>query len=247
MVEVRTSSVSSDLAEGRVWEDLQKPYMEVFTAHLERVGFRVWEPAWARLEREGFRELGAWWKNSYETEPTEIDAREEAELEKIASKLTTDDEARIEQIFDYPGLSTWIIQSSVLDIVESEIVGLPKGDSVLVWHWSMNKRATVLDGALRIDLFTDPADYNPNRKFGKVSGHGLMMKSKFRIKAAAAADWAATVFLPHARQLCADMNATLLEEEAKLERIRDQLTEEIIRVRERRAEQEKRLKLEVEQ
>jgi hypothetical protein len=49
------------------------------------------------------------------------------------------------------------------------------------------------------------------------------------------------------RNQCADMSATLLEEETKLERIRDQLTEEIIRVRERRAEQEKRLELEVEQ
>jgi len=61
------------------------------------------------------------------------------------------------------------------------------------------------------------------------------------------ADDAASVFLPHARQLCADMNATLSEEEAELERIRDQLSEEIKRVRERRAEHEKQLELEVEQ
>ena len=42
------------------------------------------------------------------------------------------------------------------------------------------------------------------------------------------------------------MNATLSEEEAELEQIRDQLTEEIIRVRERRAEHEKQLELEIE-
>jgi hypothetical protein len=42
------------------------------------------------------------------------------------------------------------------------------------------------------------------------------------------------------------MSATLSEEEAELERIRDQLTEEILRVRERRTEQEMHLEIEVE-
>ncbi len=111
----------------------------------------------------------------------------------------------------------------------------------------MEKRETILDGAVRLDLFTDPADSNSGNRFGSIVGHQVVMKSEFGIEAAEAADRAARVFLPHARQLCADMNATLLEEEVKLERIRDQLTEEIIRVRERRAEQEKQLELEVEQ
>jgi hypothetical protein len=43
------------------------------------------------------------------------------------------------------------------------------------------------------------------------------------------------------------MNATLSEEETELERIRDQLTEEIKRVRDRRAEHEKQLEIEIEQ
>ena len=73
------------------------------------------------------------------------------------------------------------------------------------------------------------------------------MKSDFEVAAAKAAYHAAAVFLPHARRLCADVNATLLEEEEKLERIREQLTEEIERVRILRLEQEKNLKLEVEQ
>jgi hypothetical protein len=59
------------------------------------------------------------------------------------------------------------------------------------------------------------------------------------------AEGAARALLPGAHWRC--QNAALLKEEAELERIRDQLTEEIIRVRERRAEQEKQLKLEVEQ
>ena len=111
----------------------------------------------------------------------------------------------------------------------------------------MEKKDTVLDGALRVDLFTDPWASDPNRRFGRIVDLLLTLESNFDVEAARAADWVAAVFLPHARKLCADLNATLLEEEAELERMRDQLNEEIIRVRERRAEQEKRLKLEVEQ
>ncbi len=117
---------------------------------------------------------------------------------------------------------------------------------MLAWSWSMEKEATVLDGALRVDLFTDPEADEPKHRFGSIGNLGSTWESNFEIAAARAADWAARIFLPHARQLCADLNATLLEEEAALERIRDQLTEEILRVRERRAEQEKKLELEVE-
>ena len=87
----------------------------------------------------------------------------------------------------------------------------------------------------------------PLSRVGFLHFTGMTLKSKFGIEAADFAVRAAGVFLPHVRQLCADINATLLEEEKELERIRDQLTEEITRIRERRAEQEKRLKLEVEQ
>jgi hypothetical protein len=59
------------------------------------------------------------------------------------------------------------------------------------------------------------------------------------------ADKTAAVLTPHARQACSDWWTGQLEEEARLEEIRIQLEEEILRVRERRAEHEKRLKLEV--
>jgi hypothetical protein len=59
------------------------------------------------------------------------------------------------------------------------------------------------------------------------------------------ADRFAAVLLPHARQACADWWSGQLEEEARLKEIRIQLEEEIIRVRKRRAENEKRLELEV--
>jgi hypothetical protein len=59
------------------------------------------------------------------------------------------------------------------------------------------------------------------------------------------ADRFAAVLLPHAREACADWWSGQLEEEARLKEIRIQLEEEINRVRRRRAENEKRLELEV--
>ena len=111
----------------------------------------------------------------------------------------------------------------------------------------MSKIPSVLDGTLRVDLFTHQKFSNPRRRIGHINQLRLTTKSDFRMTASKDADLAASVFLPHARQLCADMNATLSEEEAELERIRDQLTEEIMRVREQRAEHEKQLEIEVEQ
>jgi len=214
--------------------------MEMFSTQLERVGFKLWESPWALLKREGFSE-----------DIKELTAREIAEIEKIEAKLTTHERERFDQLFEQfmnqPDSPTWIAYSSVLDIGGPEMFDLSEGDRAIVWHWSMKKEPTVLDGALHFDSFKDPMDYDPERKIGGIANHSFIKKSYFEALAAENADWAATVYLPHVRQLCADLNATLLEEEAALERIRDQLTEEIIRVRERRAEQEKQLKLEVEQ
>jgi hypothetical protein len=52
--------------------------------------------------------------------------------------------------------------------------------------------------------------------------------------------------LPSAQVQCADLNATLFEEETDLERIREQLTDEIKRIRRLRSEQNRQLELEVE-
>jgi hypothetical protein len=54
-------------------------------------------------------------------------------------------------------------------------------------------------------------------------------------------------WLPSAQALCSDMNATLLKEEAELERVRGQLTDEIKRIQRLRSQQEKQLDVEVEQ
>ena len=53
-------------------------------------------------------------------------------------------------------------------------------------------------------------------------------------------------WLPSAQLQCADMNATLFKEEAELEKIREQLTDEIKRIQRLRLEQEKQLELDVE-
>jgi len=59
------------------------------------------------------------------------------------------------------------------------------------------------------------------------------------------ADKFAAVLTPHARQACSDWWSGQLAEEARLEEVRTQLEEEIIRVRKRRAEHEKHLELDV--
>ncbi len=61
------------------------------------------------------------------------------------------------------------------------------------------------------------------------------------------AEGVAHSLLPGAIWRCHDWDTALKEEKEEIERILVQLNEEIIRVRERRAEQEKQLKLEVEQ
>jgi hypothetical protein len=165
----------------------------------------------------------------------------------IMAKLAPHDRMRVEQIQEEYENATWDVESNAMDLGGLELVGGPKGDRILVWNWTMNKRPTILDGALQVDWFGDPWEANSHRRIGGINALWDMLESQFESSTAAAAEQAAALFLPHARQLCADLNATLLKEEAKLERIRDRLTEEIIRVRERRAEQEKQLELEVEQ
>lgn len=63
------------------------------------------------------------------------------------------------------------------------------------------------------------------------------------------ADDFAAKLLPHARHMCRDWSTGQLEEEARLERVREELTDEIKRIRKERAEleQRKRLKLEIEE
>ncbi len=246
-VKVSTPGVGFDLEKSRALQEIQRPYMEKFSAHLERVGFKLWEPFPARLERAGFGELGAWWARIEVLSVTSLNEREAAELEKIMAKLTPHDRARAEQTRVESKQATWSVESSVLDIPDTFRVGRPKGGRRLAWSWSMSKFPSILDGNLRIDLFTHHKFSNSRRRIGHINQLRITTKSNFGSRASKDAALAASIFLPHVRKLCADMNATLSEEEAELERIRDQLTEEIMRIRERRIEQEKYLEVEIEQ
>jgi hypothetical protein len=246
-IEVSTPGVGFDFERSRALQETQRPYLEKISEHLERVGFKLWEPFPVRLERAGFGELGEWWAHITALGVTDLNAREAAELEEIMAKLTPQDRARAEQIRVESKQATWVVESSVLDIPDSFQIRRPRGGKRLAWSWTMSKFPSVLDGTLRVDLFTHHEFSNPRRRIGHINQLRITTKSNFGMTASKDADLAASVFLPHARQLCADMNATLSEEEAELEQIRDQLTEEIKRVRERRAEHEKQLELEIEQ
>ncbi len=245
-VSVTTPGVGFDLKKSRALQEIQRPFLETFSAHLERVGFRLWEPYSVRLERAGFTELGAWWARISVLGVTDLNVREAAELEEIMAKLTPDDRARAEQIRLEATQATWAVESSVVDIPEPFRIRRPRGGKRLAWSWTMSKIPSVLDGVLRLDLFTHSRFSNPRRRIGRISQLRITTKSDFGSRASKDADFAAAVFLPHARELCADLNATLSEEEAELELLREQLTKEIIRVRERRAEHQKHLELEIE-
>jgi hypothetical protein len=246
LVEVSTPAVGFDLDRSRELREIQRPYLEKFSAHLERVGFKLWEPYSARLKRAGFEELGAWWARISALGVTSLNAREAAELEEIMAKLTPQDRVRVEQIRMESKQATWAVESTVMDIPTPFRVGRPKGERKIAWSWTMRKFPSVLDGALRVDVFTYHEFDNPRRRIERINQLKLTTRSDFGMRASKDADLAASVFLPHARQLCADMSTTLSEEEADLEEIRNQLTEEIMRIRERRAEQGKQLELEIE-
>ena len=246
IVKVSTPGVGFDSKKSRALQEIQRPFLKTFSAHLERVGFRLWEPVSVRLERAGFTELGAWWGRFSVLGVNELNVREAAELEEIMAKLTPDERARAEQIWLEATQATWVVDSSVLDISDPFRIRRPRGGKKLAWSWTMSKIPSVLDGALRVDLFTHSRFDNPRRRINRISQLRITAKSDFGSRASKDADLAAAVFLPHVRQLCADMSATLSEEEAELELLRERLTVEIIRVRERRAEHEKHLELEIE-
>jgi len=85
-------------------------------------------------------------------------------------------------------------------------------------------------------------------RFGGLVDYGILFESSMSELDAVVrglADKFAALLTPHARHACSDWWNGQREEELRLEAIRSELEEEILRVRERRAESEKRLQLEL--
>jgi hypothetical protein len=120
------------------------------------------------------------------------------------------------------------------------------GNGQLTWSFAFLPMPWVSNGAIHFSTFSR-VTRGGRVEFNSTHYLKAFPVADFPIQVVLAADQLAQLYLPSALQRCSELAQTLEAEEVRLERIRDSLTEEINRVRRARAEQEKRLELEVEQ
>jgi hypothetical protein len=91
----------SDREAGTAWNELQEEYIKIFSVQLGRVGFQAWEPPWERLGRKGLAELGNFLTMRLSENVCSIMGAltedDEAEFERLESKLTADEKAILVQ------------------------------------------------------------------------------------------------------------------------------------------------------
>jgi hypothetical protein len=134
-------------------------------------------------------------------------------------------------------LPTWVAHTQVLMLPDRSVV----------WSYRMRKIASIAGGEISLEKFSDPSKPGLKERFGEIGAIKHTTEARFGDEAMKAARWAADVYLERAHELCRDLDATSREEEARLVRVRDQLRDEIERVREERAIRQRRsLELEVE-
>jgi hypothetical protein len=131
-------------------------------------------------------------------------------------------------------------------VVHSDSIEAPNGN--IAWSILMRRLPTITDeGALLFRKFSFIEENGRPMELENFTLLGVIRPHEIDDHLLEFSESLVRIRVNTVQNQCADMGTTLLEEEAELEGIRDQLTEEIIRVRERRAEQEKQLELEVEQ
>jgi hypothetical protein len=121
----------------------------------------------------------------------------------------------------------------------------PLGNGQLIWSFAFLPMPGVSDGAVHFSTFSS-VTRDGRVEFNSTHYLKAFTVADFPIEVVLAADQLAQLYLPSALQRCSELANTLEAEEARLERIRESLTEEIIRVRRARAAQQKQLELEVE-
>ena len=119
------------------------------------------------------------------------------------------------------------------------------GTGQLVWSFAFLPMPGVFDGAVHFSTFSR-VTRGSRVEFNSTHYLKAFPVADFPIQMVLAADELAQLYLPTAHHRCSELVRTLEAEEARLERIRESLTEEIFQVRRARAEQQKRLELEVE-
>jgi hypothetical protein len=133
--------------------------------------------------------------------------------------------------------ANWVLYSNAVELPNKNIF----------WSISMQKLPTVSDdGILLFRPGSAIAKGGRSVEFTSTSHLVVTWPDEIDDAIAGVSNDIAKKWLPSAQVQCADMNATLFEEEAGLERLREQLTDEIKRIQRLRSEQNKQLELDVE-
>jgi hypothetical protein len=133
--------------------------------------------------------------------------------------------------------TNWVLYSNSVELPNKRIF----------WSLSMQKLPTITDdGALRFRPGSVITRGGRPLQFTSTSLLVVAQPDEIDDMMVDISNDFARKWLPSARLQCADMNATLFKEEAELEKLREQLTDEIKRIRKLRSEQEKHLELDVE-
>ncbi len=119
------------------------------------------------------------------------------------------------------------------------------GGSRLVWSVVFLPMPRVSDGIVHFSALLG-LDRGKRVELGSTHYLETFPASKFPLQAVVLAERLGELHLPMAHRLCDELASSLEAEEVQLERIREALHEEIIRVRRARDEQQKRLELDVE-
>ena len=147
------------------------------------------------------------------------------------------------EIVDDPEAAYWSVTTTAMRSAQNR--------RVMIWHTSFRERPRVVGRRIVIGphmtipvTATAQADMEDLREF---NNFGEIFLRDFAATAAYIAEQNARLFGRRALRYCTDLPFALREEEGRLERLREELSEEIHRVREgrRRATQRKRLELEV--
>jgi hypothetical protein len=123
----------------------------------------------------------------------------------------------------------------------------PLGEGRIAWSYALLPMPGLADGVIEFPTFS-LIDRPSGERVQFTTYHGLehFRISNFPLRAALASEKLAGLYLPAALKLCAERGSIQQMEEARLERIRKELSAEIQRVVAERTEQTKHLELQAE-
>ncbi|MGE4607445.1 MAG: hypothetical protein AAEJ52_11955 [Myxococcota bacterium] len=123
----------------------------------------------------------------------------------------------------------------------------PLGDGRLAWSYALLPMPGLAEGVIEFPTFSVIDRAGGERvQFTTYHGLELFRPPEYPLRAALASEKLANLYLPVALRLCAERGSVLELEQARLERIRSELSAEIERVAAHRSQQSKQLELNAE-